>query len=59
MLYVSNEDAGTVTVTDIETGQPKTTLIVGIEPEGVTISPDGRWVYVMAKTNALIFRFSF
>lgn len=27
------------------------TVIVGIEPEGVTISPDGRWVYVTAETS--------
>lgn len=27
------------------------TLIVGIEPEGVALSPDGRWVYVTAETS--------
>jgi len=27
------------------------TLVVGIEPEGVRISHDGRWVYVTAETS--------
>src|ERR1044071_537018 len=29
----------------------ETRLVVGIEPEGVAISPDRRWVYVTAETS--------
>jgi hypothetical protein len=54
LLYVSNEDAGTATVTDIDTGEAVSVLITGIEPEGVAISPDGRWVYVMAETSSTV-----
>jgi len=54
LIYVSNEDAGTATITDIKTGEPTATLIVGIKPEGVTMSPDGRWVYVTAETSNTI-----
>src|SRR5215213_9982219 len=51
LLYASNENAGTASVTDVLTGRLLSTLVVGIEPEGVTISPDGRWVYVTAETS--------
>ena len=50
-LIAANEEAGTATITELETGEILTTLIVGIEPEGVAISPDGRWVYVTAETS--------
>jgi YVTN family beta-propeller protein len=42
-LYVSNEDAGTATAFDLAAHRPLVSLQVGIEPEGVAISPDGRW----------------
>jgi len=50
-LYAANEDAGTATVTDIRKNKVISSLIVGIEPEGVALSPDGRWVYVTAETS--------
>lgn len=50
-LYAANEDAGTASITDLESGEILTTLVVGIEPEGVAVSPDGRWVYVTAETS--------
>ena len=43
-LYAANEDAGTATAFDIRRNAKLATLVVGIEPEGVAISPDGRWV---------------
>ena len=53
-VYVSNEDNGTATATDIASGDTLATLVTGIEPEGVIISPDGRWVYVMAETSSTV-----
>ena len=50
-LYVANEDAGTATITDLDSGAVTATLLVGVEPEGVAISPDERWVYVTAETS--------
>jgi PQQ-dependent catabolism-associated beta-propeller protein len=50
-LYVANEDAGTATITDLDSGSVNATLLVGVEPEGVAISPDERWVYVTAETS--------
>lgn len=47
-LYVANEDAGTASVLDVETGEILATVEVGGEPEGVRASPDGRFVYVTA-----------
>ncbi len=53
-LYASNEDAGTTSIIDLETGEVLATLVVGIEPEGVAVSVDGRWVYVTAETSNTI-----
>lgn len=50
-LFSANEDAGTATITDMKTRKILGTLVVGIEPEGVAISPNGRWVYVTAETS--------
>src|SRR5437867_825461 len=36
---------------DRRSGRTLATLVVGIEPEGVAVSPDGRWVYVTAETS--------
>src|SRR5256885_8861907 len=36
---------------DLRSGRTLATLVVGIEPEGVAISPSGRWVYVTAETS--------
>ena len=49
-LYVSNEDAGNARRSTAH-GRVTKTYIVGIEPEGVAASPDGRWVYVTAETS--------
>jgi PQQ-dependent catabolism-associated beta-propeller protein len=49
--YVSNEDVGTASITDLRTGTVVATPLVGIEPEGVAISPDEFWVYVTAETS--------
>ena len=37
-LFVSNEDANTASVIDLETRQIVATVPVGIEPEGVTVA---------------------
>jgi PQQ-dependent catabolism-associated beta-propeller protein len=53
-LYISNEDAGTASVVDVEKGTIDTTVKVGAEPEGVRISPDGKLVYVTAESDTSI-----
>lgn len=50
-LVTSNEDAGTATIFDLRSERPAATLVTGIEPEGVTASPDGRLAYVTAETS--------
>ena len=50
-FYISNEDAGTASVTTVASGKVLATCLVGIEPEGVAISPSGRLVYVTAETS--------
>jgi YVTN family beta-propeller protein len=53
-LYISNEDAGTASIVDVQKGTIYTTVKVGAEPEGVRISPDGKLVYVTAESDTSI-----
>jgi YVTN family beta-propeller protein len=53
-VYVASEDTGQAVVLDAETGAVRATLEVGGEPEGVGISPDGRWVYVTSEADAQV-----
>lgn len=50
-LYVSNEDAGLMSIVDLRSGRVVDTVSVGLEPEGVRTSPDGRTVYVTSETD--------
>ena len=43
--------AGLVSILDPLAGNLLATVMVGLEPEGVGISPDDRWVYVTAETS--------
>jgi PQQ-dependent catabolism-associated beta-propeller protein len=53
-LYISNEDAGSASIVDVQKGTIDTTVKVGAEPEGVRISPDGKIVYVTAESDTSI-----
>jgi YVTN family beta-propeller protein len=44
LLYIASEDTGTAVIVDVATGETVATQKVGGEPEGVGISPDGRFV---------------
>src|SRR3546814_14434846 len=48
-LYIANEDDNMVTVVDVEKGTVLAEVPVGVEPEGMGISPDGR---VLGNTSA-------
>lgn len=50
-MFISNEDAGMVTVLDIAGGKVISTIKVGGEPEGVDLTPDGRFVYVTSEED--------
>jgi len=50
-LFVSNEDAASMSIVDIATKHVDATLPVGEEPEGVAASPDGRWIYVTSESS--------
>ncbi len=52
ILVVSNEDDAEATVIDIASGTIRTVIEdVGIEPEGVTFTPDGKRVFVTAEAT--------
>src|SRR5258708_4300640 len=46
LLYVSNEDAAGLSFVDPEKGNVLSSVATGEEPEGVTLTPDAKFVYV-------------
>jgi len=52
--YVANRNSGTVTVINIHTlSVEKTIDDIGIQPHGVSFTPDGRYVYVTCESQQL------
>src|SRR5437588_325208 len=51
MAYVSNEKGNTVTVIDIEKRTQLGAVQVGVEPEGMEISPDGKILINTSETT--------
>src|SRR5215472_2671081 len=49
VLYVSNEDAAGLSFVDPLRGDVLSTVPTGKEPEGVTLTPDARFVYVTSE----------
>ena len=45
-VYVTNENAGTVSVIDPTTNEVTATIAVGKRPRGIHVSPDGKTVYM-------------
>jgi YVTN family beta-propeller protein len=54
MAYVSNEKDNTVTVVDTTTMQVVKTIKTGQRPRGITISHDGKFVYLCASDDDAI-----
>lgn len=52
--YVSNEKDNTVSIVDTETGKVIETMPVGQRPRGITISHDGKLVYLCASDDDTI-----
>ena len=48
---MSNEDAAEVSVLDLAAGKVTRKIAVGGEPEGVTLRPDGKMVYVTSEQD--------
>ena len=48
---MANEDAGRTSVVDIASGKLIASIPVGIEPEGVAVAPNGRWVFVTNESD--------
>jgi len=54
LLFVSNEDDGRVSITDLATGALIEAPKVGDEPEGVSLTPDGKLVYVTSEDEGTV-----
>jgi len=55
LLFVSNEDAATVSFIETAGGKVMQTVGVGGEPEGVTLLPDGTRVYVTSENESAVY----
>ncbi len=54
MLYVLNEDAEGLSFVDPVNGNVAKTIHTGREPEGVTLSPDGKYVFVTSEDEGTV-----
>jgi PQQ-dependent catabolism-associated beta-propeller protein len=50
-LYIANEDDAIATVVDIESRQVVSQIDVGVEPEGMAVSHDGKYAIVTSETS--------
>ena len=53
-IYISNEDDAKATVFNPVTGEQIAEIQVGLEPEGVAISPDGKYVIVTSESTNML-----
>lgn len=53
-IYLSNEDEGLASVLDPVSGKILAEIKVGLEPEGVGISPDGKQVLVTSESSNMV-----
>ncbi len=51
---MANEDDAVVTVVDTETRTVLAQIDVGVEPEGMAVSPDGRWAINTSETTNML-----
>lgn len=53
-IYLSNEDEGLATALDPASGKILAEIKVGLEPEGVGVSPDGKQVMVTSESSNMV-----
>ncbi|MCZ6895715.1 MAG: PQQ-dependent catabolism-associated beta-propeller protein, partial [Gammaproteobacteria bacterium] len=53
-IYISNEEDAKASVFNPKTGELLAEIEVGIEPEGVAISPDGKYVIVTSESSNML-----
>jgi YVTN family beta-propeller protein len=53
-FFVTNEDAGTVSVLELRSATVQSRIPVGHEPEGIRISPNGRWALVTNENDSTL-----
>lgn len=53
-LYIASEDQGLLVIKDAASGKTEARLPVGREPEGVALTPDGRYAYVTSEADSQV-----
>lgn len=53
-IYVASEDSGQAVILNAADGATLKTIKVGDEPEGVSVTPDGRFVYMTSEEDAQV-----
>jgi PQQ-dependent catabolism-associated beta-propeller protein len=53
-MYISNEDDSMVTVIDLAKKKVIKQIKVGVEPEGISVSPDNQWIVSASETTNMV-----
>ena len=53
VIYIANEDDSLVTIMDIKSGDVLAEVPVGVEPEGMTVSPDGKYTVATSESTSM------
>ena len=51
VIYIANEDDSLVTIMDIKSGDILAEVPVGVEPEGMGVSPDGKFTVATSEID--------
>ncbi len=50
-LYITSEDTGMLVIVEADSGKQLASIPVGEEPEGIDLTPDGRFAYVTSESD--------
>ena len=53
VIYIANEDDSLVTIMDIKSGDILAEVPVGVEPEGMGVSPDGKFTVATSESTSM------
>ena len=53
VIYIANEDDSLVTIMDIKSGDVLAEVPVGVEPEGMAVSPDGKYTVATSESTSM------
>jgi len=52
-MYIANEDDSQVTIMDVASGRVLGVVAVGVEPEGMAVSPDDKYTVATSESTSM------